>query len=115
MRFIFFGLAIIIIVTSIAFRTKEKYPNGLLTLSYGIVTEDDLAYDASKRQISPYDPYTGGASLYWQCFPLSEVKAKYDSWRGLDGMGPWNKIYTMCSAEIRVQHDGELQVYTGRR
>ena len=92
-----------------------KYPFGLLTSGYGIVTEDDLAYDATYREISSYDPNEPLGSLHWQCFPINEVKATYDSWLGADGMGASNKIYSMCSPEIQVRHAGELQLYVDRR
>jgi hypothetical protein len=92
---------------------KDSY--GLLTPGYGIVTEDDLAYDAKRRRIGPYDPTDHVGSLYWQCFPRAEVTAKFDSWRGRDGMGAWNKIYTMCTLEVDVNDTGESQIYTDRR
>lgn len=94
---------------------NEKYPYGLLTSSYGIVTEDDLAYDALRREIKPYDPTDKIGPLRWQCFATNEIEAKYKSWRGSDGMDAWNKMFTMCTFEITVRHRGELHHYSDHR
>ena len=88
---------------------------GLLTPGYEIVTKDDLAYDESTRIMVPYDPNDPIGPLRWQCFPKGEVDARFDSWRGTDGMGAWNKIYKMCSIEIEVHHNGEIHDYVDRR
>jgi hypothetical protein len=93
-----------------------SHHNGLLTSSYGIVTEDDLAYDEQLLTIiPPYNPSGHTQSRYWQCFPKRKVTAKFRSWRGPDGMGPADKIYTMCTLEIHVRSEGELQIFGDRR
>ena len=94
---------------------KYKNPLGLLTPSYNIVTEDDLAWDALEREIVPYDPKTALSALYWQCFSLKSAKARIESWRGTDGMGPANKIYDMCTIEISVRDVAGLQFYADHR
>lgn len=88
---------------------------GLLTPGYGIVSQDDLAYDACRKKIGPYNPNDDLGSLYWQCFPKSEINARYNSWRGLDGGSATNELQDMCSFEIVVHHAGETQVYVDRR
>lgn len=107
-----------IILLCVGFPTfggSSQHAYGLLTPDYGVITEDDLAYDACQREVTPYNPNEPLGSLHWQCFDKNEVTAGYDSWRGNDGMGEWNKIYTMCTLEIRVRHGGELQLYVDRR
>lgn len=86
---------------------------GLITPNYGIVTDDDLAYDASRQKIPPYAP--GTSSLYWQCLPAKQVRLKYQTSRGSDPMGLANVIVTMCEPEITVHRDGELHIYVDRR
>lgn len=115
-------LAFILFLTSISFAKSmnienfsSKNPYNLLTPSYGIVSEDDLAYDNHRRRIGPYNPNTSLSQLYWQCFPTSEIKAGFDAWVGPDGMGSQDAIYTMCTIEISVRNNGELQLFTDRR
>ena len=92
-----------------------KHPYAILTANYGIITKEDLAYDASHVEIGKYDPKTSLSALYWQCFKKGEVTAKFDSWRGPDSGEAWNKIFTMCTIEIDVRHGGELQIYADHR
>ena len=117
MNFIILLLAVALSIASAspAEWKMEKYPYGLLTPGYGIVTEDDLAYDALHREMKPYDPADNLGPLRWQCFATKDVEARYTSWRGPDGMGAWNKIYTMCTFEISIRHNGELHLYGDRR
>jgi hypothetical protein len=116
MKFILlFGWAMSIASASAGESKSEKYPYGLITPGYGIVTDDDLAFDASRREMKPYDPTDTLGPLRWQCFATKDVDAKYKSWRGPDGMGAWNKIYTMCTIEISIHHNGELHSYSDRR
>lgn len=92
-----------------------KHPHNLLTPDYGIVTEDDLAFDEFSQHIQPYNPNDTLGSLHWQCLPLKEVTARFESWRGQDGGGPSNKTYRMCTVVIEVRHSEELQIYADRR
>lgn len=94
---------------------SKKYSYGLITPGYGIVTEDDLAYDDSHREIHPYNPNEYSTSLHWQCFPVKDVTPKYKTWRGNNGMGAWDVIVTLCDLEIIVHHEKELQIYGDRR
>lgn len=96
---------------------STKYPYGLITSGYGIITEDDLAYDSLRRKILPYNPHdsTDLDSLHWQCFPVKDVSPKYTTWRDNDPMGAWDVIVTLCDLEIIVRHEKELQIYGDRR
>lgn len=97
-------------------KKANDYADRLLTDTYGIITESDLAYDASRRKSVPYNPneFAGGA-LYWQCFPVKSVKIKYRTWKDNDPMGAWNIIITMCDLEFIVKYNNEIQIYSGRR
>jgi hypothetical protein len=92
-----------------------KHPYNLLTHGYGIVTEDDLAYDNFRREIGPYNPEKSLSELYWQCIPVENVNAGFNAWVGPDGMGPHEAIYTMCTLEITVHANNEVQTFTDRR
>lgn len=96
-------------------KSQLKYRYGLLTPGYNIVTEDDLAWDAFNRNIEPYDPTTSLSELYWQCFPKEQITAKFNSWRGHNGMGAWNKVSMLCTLEIAVQNNRELQIFADHR
>jgi hypothetical protein len=119
MRIIFLISFLSLIITKNAVFANESlqsiYPNRLLTDSYGIVIEKDLAYDNSKRDARPYDPKKFSSALYWQCFPVKDVKLKYRTWRDNDSMDAWDTIKTMCDLNYLVNHDGETQIYSGRR
>src|SRR5579871_2247660 len=88
---------------------------GLLTPSYGIVTEDDLAFDAQRYVMRPYDPADAIGPARWQCFPAKDAIATYRSWRGPDPRGAWNEILDLCFLEIRVHHNGEWQLFSDHR
>ncbi len=91
----------------------SKYPHGLLTPGHGIVTEDDLAYDAKMRDMSPYDPSIGG--LYWQCFETKDVEYTYSKWQIDDGNEKRVKMVTMCAYEFRVKSKSDPQLFHARR
>jgi hypothetical protein len=55
------------------------------------------------------------SELYWQCLPIEKVNAGFDAWVGHDGMGPQDAIYTMCTLEITVRVNNEVQTFTDRR
>lgn len=86
--------------------------NGLLTASFNIVSEDDLAYDASRRDIAPYDPRTALSGLYWQCFPVHETKVKYRTWMADNERG---RSSVRCAPEVSIRHNSKLQLYVDRR
>lgn len=96
--------------------SARKYLGGLLTGDYGIVTEQDLASEASVGNPRPFDPKESSHGYFrWQCFPVKAVKLKVRTWRADDSMGPSNVIVTMCDLETWVEHDGKLEIYIGRR
>lgn len=121
MKFILFLVLITINTVSPALSNEivssksTKYPYGLITSGYGIVTEDDLAYDDFHREIRSYNPNEHSSSLYWQCFPVKYVTPKYRTWRDNDSMGAWDVIVTLCDLEIIVRHEKEFQIYGDRR
>jgi hypothetical protein len=94
----------------------KKYPGGLLTGDYGIVTEQDLELEASTGTPGPFKPSEDSPGYNrWQCFPVKDVKPKVRTWRDSDGAGPNNVIVTMCDLETWVEHHGQIDVYYGRR
>lgn len=116
MRFLFLIVIVLIgLVCTIFFQKSTNTKYGLITHGYGIVTDDDLAYDRFHRIIVPYNPDKHTGSLYWQCFPKKNVTVKYSTWRDNDPMGAWNIIIILCTPEIIVQHNNELQIYGDRR
>lgn len=96
-------------------KLSAKHPYNLLTPGYGIVTEDDLAYDNHRREIGPYNPKTSLSELYWQCLPTENIKAGFNAWVGNDGMGRHDAIETMCALDITVHANNEVQTFTDRR
>ncbi|MEW6058480.1 MAG: hypothetical protein AB1540_17935 [Bdellovibrionota bacterium] len=105
-------LAAFILLVDIQAAEFPKYPYGLLTDSYGIVTEDDLAFDNSEVETTPYDPNKSLAPMYWQCFASFQVEAIYRSWPMDDDRG---RPGTSCAPEFYVRINGELQIYADRR
>lgn len=96
---------------------SKKYPYGLITPHYGILTENDLANDTCRRRQEPYIPkkFQSG-SLFWQCFPVKNVKNKYHTWKGHQGQGPsTDPIITMCDLEIWAERDGDLHIFSAPR
>jgi hypothetical protein len=94
----------------------RKYPYGLQTPSYGVLSEDDLQIDALR--VAPGPPGQNGVFFghnRWQCFPRSNIKFIYRTWRGNDGMGPSDVIVTMCAYDFIGTLNGETQVYGARR
>jgi hypothetical protein len=71
------GLVIVLMVTeSLVFATNrfsDKYPYGLLTDDFGILSEHDLERNTEGRLPEPFDPSKGGSYAYWQCFPIQQV------------------------------------------
>lgn len=94
---------------------SSKYPYNLLTFDYGIVTNDDLAYDNHGRRIGPYNPENSVSALYWQCFPVDDVEAGFKAWVGSDGMDRYDAIHTMCTIEISINLNNDPQVFADRR
>jgi len=113
--FLFFVLFVKNNLVSASDPIQALYPNRLLTDSYGIVTDKDLAYDNSRRDSKPYDPNKFSSALYWQCFPFKDVKLKYRTWTDDDPENPKQKPNVVCDLNYIVNHEREIQVYTGRR
>lgn len=110
---IFLGAAIL--ADSSSLLAETRYPHVLLTPDYGIVTEDDLAYDYEQQVVRPYDPNADLNSLHWQCFPVKSALARYRQWRATDSIEGREVVETVCSIEIKVSHGGEVQEYIDRR
>lgn len=89
----------------------SSYPNGLLTDSYGLVSEDDLAFDAHNKDVEPYRP-GANEGVYWQCLDPKQVEAKYRTWPLEETLG---QRETYCAAEFWIKGRGDAQLYTGRR
>lgn len=115
------SLAVVLFTLFLTHSTTGKefvgihYPNRLITPDFGIVTADDLAYDAQMRDAQPYDADKDILARYWQCVPVKDVAPMYRTWRGQDGMGFWDTVVTMCDLEIHIQQPGSFQVYGDRR
>lgn len=101
--------------TSEILEASARHPYSLLTPGYGVVTEDDLAYDNHFRRIGPYNPDTSLGEVYWQCFPAADVRVGFEAWVGHDGVESASDNSTMCIIDITVQSHGERQSYTDRR
>ncbi|OGQ15792.1 MAG: hypothetical protein A3B70_04365 [Deltaproteobacteria bacterium RIFCSPHIGHO2_02_FULL_40_11] len=109
-------LMLIIFLNRVNLVFSTDHFNGLIPPGYGIVTDDDLAYDAARRIIPPYEPNNEfSGALYWQCVPKRDVVPKYTTWRGNDPMGAWDKIITLCAFEISIHREGEVHRYISRR
>jgi hypothetical protein len=57
---------------------KTKYSDVILTDDYGILKEEDLLIPIKS---------TGRNATKWQCFPMKNVKLKYETWKDVDTMG----------------------------
>ena len=117
MRFIFF---VIVFVTFsfdlLAFKPlMERYPQGLLTKDYGILTEKDLLFDVEKwgeypqYDVTRYQP----GQVRWQCFRTKEVSYSYSTSR--DNEGPNNSMITLCDFRIWIKSTEPAHQYSGRR
>jgi hypothetical protein len=94
----------------------EKFPEGLLTEDYGIVTEEDLKLNAWLGKTSPFNPKeSSGGFCRWQCFPAKEVTPKVRTWKDEDSMGFADVIVTMCDLEIWANKKEDTQVFASRR
>jgi hypothetical protein len=110
MKKFFFLLCFLLISDTHA---KSKHPYGLLTRSYGIVTEDDLAYDETRQLINRYDPNSDLDSLHWQCYPLKKVHAGYKQWR--DTVLSPDDYPDVCALQIWIDDKKDPQLYTDHR
>lgn len=57
---------------------KSKFPFGLLSDDYGILTKDDLAYNACEATAEPFTP-TFHVYQHWQCFESKSISFDCDS------------------------------------
>lgn len=66
-------------VWCLSLASKQKYPYGLLTDDYGILTENDLAIYTLNSNSEPFsDKQNSGAYNYWQCFPRDHVSISFE-------------------------------------
>jgi len=54
---------------------RKKYPYGLLTNDYGILTVNDLALNACRIRPAPFVPGENQPYQYWLCFRSKSVRA----------------------------------------
>lgn len=95
---------------------RGKYPHGLLTDDFGILSEEDLLHDMKIGDATPYD-IKSSVSRYprWQCFPIKEVMFKYDKWKANDPLGSSHIIVTMCYFGIEARTGELTHIYIDRR
>lgn len=109
-------LPLVMSIFLVQLQAVEKFPEGLLTPDYGIITKDDLAINSWRTGVSPRNINSLQGGLYfWQCFPVKEAKPRVHTWQGPDGMSPSDLNFTMCSLEIRVERPGDVQIFGERR
>lgn len=96
-------------------KQPTKYASILLTKTFGIVTNDDLAYDVKISGSEPYDPMKDSNHHYWQCVSLADVDVNYRNWHGEDGMDIAGNFKNLCDIEIEVRRDRDLQIFSDRR
>lgn len=96
---------------------QQKYPHGLLTDDYGILSDADLLVETRGFEIPPYDIKNSMLPFRrWQCFETSKVEFRYSTWRDNDPSGPSNIIVTLCDFHFQVTDmSGIKQIYYGRR
>jgi hypothetical protein len=93
-------------IVSVA-HAEPQYANDLMTDGFGIVTEDDLAYDFENRLVSRFDPKSDN-SIHWQCVPVENAKATFYTWVLENGRFS-RKRERLCASEIQVHEHGHLQ------
>lgn len=92
---------------------QKKYPQRILTEDYGILTEKDILKDWREFENEPF-----GARFregMWQCFPTTDVRFHFDTWKDSDPMGSEKEIITMCDFEFQVRNQKIWSDYWGRR
>lgn len=92
---------------------RKKYPHSLITPDYGIVTEQDLAWDHKRYRITtPYNPYDPNASwvAHWQCVPTNDVTNRYTSHYDIDKIEG-----LLCLMDTTVKMKGSIHKYIIRR
>ncbi len=95
---------------------RRKYPHGLLSEDYGILSERDLLSDIKKAHPTPYNinEFQPGY-LRWQCFPTSNVTFKMETFKDNDPMGASDVIVELCFFSITVRGVFPKHSYGGRR
>ncbi len=83
---------------------KVKYPEVLLTQSYGILSEHDLLFEIINSRINK-----------WRCFPSKEARFEIEYWRGPDPMGAANIHVDMCFMSISAKSESITYKYLDRR
>ncbi len=117
MRFIIFSASLVALSFDLlAFSSLvERYPQGLLTKDYGILTEKDLVFDVEKwGELPQYDvTKSQPGHVRWQCFRTREANYSYSTWR--DNDGPNNSMVTLCDFRIWIKSTEPAHHYYGRR
>ena len=93
---------------------QKKYPHGLLTDDYGILTEADLLCE-TERAVTPYI-IEDNSSPYqrWQCFETKKVLFKYSTWR--DDYTDFGRGATLCDYSFNVTDAAGIHhIYVARR
>lgn len=94
---------------------QEKYPQGLLTDDYDVLTEPDLVYATKGVNLSPYK-LEDDLSVYqrWQCFETRKIKFLYNTWR--DDYSDFGSGATLCDYSFEVNDEaGVHHLYVARR
>lgn len=114
----FFLLNYIFLISSSWGQTalQKKFPHGMLTDDYGILTQKDLLKDFKGVKVTPYHINEfDSAYNRWQCFPLNNLKPMYRKWKDADPMGFAHIIVTMCDFKIVGKLAGITHTYALRR
>lgn len=113
--FIFFFISFYCLPILSKSSLQGKYPHGLLTDDYGVLTEADLVYATKGVEFTPYK-LEDDLSVYqrWQCFETKKVLFKYPTWR--DDYSDFGLGATLCDYTFEVKDNAGIKhVYFIRR
>jgi hypothetical protein len=112
MKFIVIFASLLYLKSSYPLSLHEKYPDGLLTDDYGILTEADLLKEIRNGNPTPYNKSEIQLGYYrWQCFSLTNVKFWYDKWIDTDPDGRSDVLVDMCDFYIDVKQNNIRNFY----
>ncbi len=95
---------------------RQKYPDGLLTDDFSILSEADLIHDINNGNSRPYKIKEMQPGYYrWQCFPTKDVAYRYDTWKNNDPMGSSEIIVSLCMFGVHVKSKKLQHLYVDRR
>ncbi len=95
---------------------KRKFPHGLLTEDYGILSEKDLLINAKEGEVVPFDMNKFHPGFRrWQCFNIKDVTFQFNTWKAPDPMGAYDIIVDLCLFSITVKNNNPPHVYGPRR